>query len=50
MLAGNLRDLRQPDAVIVDNVRLEKLYPYRKLGRSDPAGERVLSAVFEAPI
>ena len=27
ILAGSLRDLRQPDAVIVDNVRLEKLYP-----------------------
>jgi putative ABC transport system permease protein len=27
ILAGNLRDLRQPDAVIVDNVRLKKLYP-----------------------
>ena len=27
ILAGNLRDLRQPDAVFVDNVRLEKLYP-----------------------
>lgn len=27
ILAGNLCDLRQPDAVIVDNVRLEKLYP-----------------------
>jgi putative ABC transport system permease protein len=30
MLAGNLRDLRQPDAVIVDNVRLKKLYPDEK--------------------
>ena len=30
ILAGNLRDLRQPDAVIVDNVRLEKLYPDEK--------------------
>ena len=30
MLAGNLRDLRQPDAVIVDNVRLQKLYPDEK--------------------
>ena len=27
ILAGKLRDLRQPDAVIVDNVRLSKLYP-----------------------
>jgi putative ABC transport system permease protein len=27
ILAGRLRDLRQPDAVIVDNVRLKKLYP-----------------------
>jgi putative ABC transport system permease protein len=27
ILVGSLRDLRQPDAVIVDNVRLEKLYP-----------------------
>jgi putative ABC transport system permease protein len=27
VLAGNLRDLRLPDAVIVDNTRLEKLYP-----------------------
>ena len=27
ILAGNLRDLRLPDAVIVDNVRLDKLYP-----------------------
>ena len=30
ILAGSLRDLRQPDAVIVDNVRLEKLYPKEK--------------------
>ena len=30
ILAGSLRDLRQPDAVIVDNVRLEKLYPEEK--------------------
>ena len=30
ILAGSLRDLRQPDAVIVDNVRLEKLYPREK--------------------
>jgi putative ABC transport system permease protein len=30
ILAGNLRDLRQPDAVFVDNVRLEKLYPDEK--------------------
>jgi putative ABC transport system permease protein len=27
ILAGNLRDLRLPDAVFVDNVRLDKLYP-----------------------
>src|SRR5947209_2401379 len=27
VLAGSLRDLRMPDAVIVDNVRLQKLYP-----------------------
>ena len=27
ILAGTLRDLRLPDAVFVDNVRLEKLYP-----------------------
>src|SRR5262249_40108063 len=27
ILAGSLRDLRMPDAVIVDNVRLQKLYP-----------------------
>jgi putative ABC transport system permease protein len=30
ILAGRLRDLRQPDAVIVDNVRLSKLYPNEK--------------------
>ena len=30
ILAGSLRDLRQPDAVIVDNVRLTKLYPDEK--------------------
>ena len=30
ILAGRLRDLRQPDAVIVDNVRLKKLYPDEK--------------------
>ena len=30
ILSGSLRDLRQPDAVIVDNVRLEKLYPEEK--------------------
>jgi putative ABC transport system permease protein len=28
ILAGSLRDLRLPDAVIIDNVRLEKLYPH----------------------
>jgi putative ABC transport system permease protein len=39
ILAGGLRDLRLPDAVIVDNVRLQKLYPdepwdeLRALGR-----------------
>jgi putative ABC transport system permease protein len=27
ILAGRLQDLRRPDAVIVDNVRLQKLYP-----------------------
>jgi putative ABC transport system permease protein len=27
MLAGNLRDLRLPDAIVVDGERLEKLYP-----------------------
>jgi putative ABC transport system permease protein len=27
ILCGSLRDLRMPDAVIVDNVRLQKLYP-----------------------
>jgi len=27
ILAGSLRDLRLPDAVLIDNVRLEKLYP-----------------------
>ena len=30
ILAGNLRDLRLPDAVIVDDVRLDKLYPDEK--------------------
>jgi putative ABC transport system permease protein len=30
ILAGSLRDLRQPDAVMVDNVRLKKLYPKEK--------------------
>ncbi len=30
ILAGSLRDLRLPDAVIVDNVRLDKLYPLEK--------------------
>jgi putative ABC transport system permease protein len=40
ILAGSLRDLRLPDAVIVDNVRLEKLYPgenfkdLKKLGKA----------------
>jgi putative ABC transport system permease protein len=28
ILAGSLRDLRLPDAVLIDNVRLEKLYPH----------------------
>jgi len=30
IVAGNLRDLRLPDAIFVDNVRLEKLYPNEK--------------------
>jgi putative ABC transport system permease protein len=30
VVAGNLRDLRLPDAIFVDNVRLEKLYPNEK--------------------
>jgi putative ABC transport system permease protein len=30
ILAGSLRDLRRPDAVFVDNVRLDKLYPNEK--------------------
>jgi putative ABC transport system permease protein len=30
IVAGSLRDLRLPDAVFVDNVRLEKLYPNEK--------------------
>ena len=30
IVAGSLRDLRLPDAIFVDNVRLEKLYPNEK--------------------
>jgi putative ABC transport system permease protein len=39
MLAGNLRDLRQPDAVIVDNVRLKKLYPDEKWNEQPRLGK-----------
>ena len=45
ILAGSLRDLRQPDAVIVDNVRLEKLYPEENWDELAKRGKRVLSAV-----
>ncbi len=40
ILAGSLRDLRLPDAVIVDNVRLEKLYPDEPYGELARQGLR----------
>jgi putative ABC transport system permease protein len=51
MLAGSLRDLRLPDAVLIDNVRLAKLYPgenwqdLRRLGSA--FYERFLRRQFE---
>ncbi len=51
ILAGRLRDLRLPDAVIVDNVRLEKLYPdepWHELKKhGDAFFERFLHRQFE---
>jgi putative ABC transport system permease protein len=38
MLAGNLRDLRLPDAIVVDGERLEKLYPGENWGERTRLG------------
>jgi putative ABC transport system permease protein len=51
MLAGNLRWLRLPDAVLVDNVRLQKLYPLENWDALSQSGngfyKRFLGRQFE---
>ena len=50
ILAGSLRDLRQPDAVIVDNVRLEKLYPEEKWNELPKLGKAFYQRFLAAPV
>ena len=40
IMAGSLRRLRLPDAVLVDNVRLPKLYPDEAWGELEKLGDR----------